>query len=248
VLALEVSHLRVVYGHIVAVDDVSLCVNEGEIVAMIGGNGAGKSSILRAVTGMLRPAAGTLRGPGGIDLLRLPPHRFCREGIALVPSERQVFREMSVLENLEMGGYSLGSRSELDHEVERVLARFPALRERLSHLAGNLSGGQQQQVAIARALMAKPKLIVMDEPSLGLAPRMVDEVFELVRTIHAEGHCVLLVEQNAKRALEVSHRAYVMRAGQLTAEGDSQALLRDPAIVEAYMGRVAQHGASLTRH
>jgi len=237
--ALDIAGLCVTYGHITAVDDVSLHVGEGEIVAMIGGNGAGKSSIVRAVTGMVRASAGTIVGPGGIDLLRIAPHRVCRAGIALVPSERQIFREMSVRENLAMGAYSLADRTESARLEDDVLHRFPVLAERLDQTAGNLSGGQQQQLAIARALMAKPRLLLMDEPSLGLSPAIVDEVFALVTALNAEGLAILLIEQNAKRALEVSARAYVLRAGQLVAQGDSASLLVDPAIVEAYLGRLA---------
>lgn len=242
--ALDVASLRIAYGHITAVDDVSLHVDGGEIVAMIGGNGAGKSSIVRAVMGMVRAAAGTLRGPDGVDLQQLRPHQICRTGISLVPSERQIFREMTVRENLEMGAYSLCDKAEIAALLEGVLHRFPALTERLGQTAGNLSGGQQQQLAIARALMAKPRLLLMDEPSLGLAPTIVDQVFALVTTLNAEGLPILLIEQNAKRALEVSHRAYVLRAGHLVAQGASKSLLVDPAIVEAYLGRLASgHGA-----
>lgn len=246
--ALDIAGLRVTYGHIMAVDDVSLHVDEREIVAMIGGNGAGKSSIVRAVTGMVRASAGTIRGPGGVDLLRLAPHQICRTGIALVPSERQIFSEMSVRENLEMGAYSLSGKAEIAAELDRVLDRFPVLAERLEQTAGNMSGGQQQQLAIARALMAKPRLMLMDEPSLGLAPTIVEQVFALLGALNAEGLTILLIEQNAKRALEVSDRAYVLRAGQLVAQGESKSLLVDPAIVEAYLGRLADSGRPGMRH
>ena len=237
--ALEIDALRVTYGHITAVDAISLYVGEGEIVAMIGGNGAGKSSIVRAVTGMVRADTGSIRGPGGVDLRRLPPHLVCRTGIALVPSERQIFREMSVRENLAMGAYSLADRAEVARLQDDVLRRFPVLAERLDGTAGNLSGGQQQQLAIGRALMAMPRLLLMDEPSLGLSPAIADQVFALETALNAEGLAILLIEQNAKRALEVSDRAYVLRAGQLVAQGDSAALAVDPAIVEAYLGRLA---------
>jgi branched-chain amino acid transport system ATP-binding protein len=214
-----------------------LNVQQGEIIAMIGGNGAGKSSIVRAVMGMIRPAAGTIHGAGGIDLLKLQPHEICKAGIALVPSERQVFREMTVRENLEMGSYCRTGREEIDKDLERVLSLFPLLRERFGSLAGNLSGGQQQQLAIGRALMARPSLLLMDEPSLGLAPVMVAQVFELLQKLNAEGLSILLIEQNAKRALEISHRAYVLRAGQLVAEGPSASLLDNHSIAEAYLGK-----------
>lgn len=246
--ALDIAGLRVTYGHIIAVNDISLHVDDGEIVAMIGGNGAGKSSIVRAVTGMVRASAGTVRGPGGVDLQAIFPHQICRTGIALVPSERQIFREMTVRENLEMGAYSFRDKAKIAAELERVLERFPALAERIEHTAGNMSGGQQQQLAIARALMAKPRLMLMDEPSLGLAPAIVDQVFALITSLNAEGIAILLIEQNAKRALEVSDRAYVLRAGQLVAHGESKALLIDPAIVEAYLGRLADSGRPGIRH
>lgn len=232
---LEVERLRVAYGHVVAVDDVSLHVGEGETVAIIGGNGAGKSSIVRAVMGMLRPAGGTIRGPGGAPLDRMPPHRICHTGIALVPSERQVFGEMSVRENLEMGAYARRDL-EIDDDMEAVLGRFPALRPRLGHLAGNLSGGQQQQLAIGRALMARPRLLLMDEPSLGLSPSLVGELFALIGSLQISGLATLLVEQNARRALAVSARAYVLRAGSLVAQGRSSDLLVDPLVARAYLG------------
>lgn len=238
--ALDIANLRVAYGHITAVDDVSLHVDEGEIVAMIGGNGAGKSSIVRAVTGMARAAAGSVRGPGGVDLQRLAAHRICATGIALVPSERQIFREMTVRENLEMGAYSVRDKAQIDAELERVLSRFPVLAERIGETAGNMSGGQQQQLAIARALMARPSLLLMDEPSLGLAPTIVDQLFALIASLNAEGLAILLIEQNARRALDVSNRAYVLRAGQLVAQGASKALLADPGVVEAYLGRLGE--------
>jgi len=242
---LEVESLRVAYGQVVAVDDVSLHVGEGETVAMIGGNGAGKSSIVRAVMGMLRPAAGRLRGPQGAPLDRMPPHRICRSGIGLVPSERQVFREMSVRENLEMGAY-VRRDHEIDADLEVVLDRFPALRPRLGHLAGNLSGGQQQQLAIGRALMARPRLLLMDEPSLGLSPGLVDELFALIGSLQKTGLAVLLVEQNARRALAASARGYVLRAGTLVAQGTSAELMVDPMVARAYLGRRAD--AAETRH
>lgn len=248
-LALDLSKVSVSYGQVLAVDDVSLVVGERELVAMIGGNGAGKSSIVRAIMGMVRPRTGTLRGPGGVDLRRLSPHQVCRTGIALVPSERQVFREMTVRENLEMGAFFRSDAGGIASDMESVLDRFPVLRENMTRPAGNLSGGQQQQLSIGRALMTRPRLILMDEPSLGLAPVMVEQVFALIQALHAGGLAVLLIEQNAKRALEISNRAYVLRAGKLTAEGDSADLLRDPAIIEAYLGRLVRKAPTpATRH
>lgn len=241
--ALDIVGLRVTYGHIKAVDDISLYVDEGEVVAMIGGNGAGKSSVVRAVTGILRPESGEIIGPGGVRLDRLPSHRICLAGVALVPSERQVFREMTVRENIEMGAYSRKKGPEVDADMERVLERFPMLRERLGQIAGNLSGGLQQQVSIARALMVRPRLLLMDEPSVGLAPTLVDEVFELIAALNRDGLAILVIEQNAKRALEASRRGYVLRAGRVTAEGPSQDLLTDPIVFEAYLGKTSQANA-----
>jgi len=235
---LDIKHVDVTYGHVVAVKDVSTVVNRGEVVAMIGGNGAGKSSIVRAVMGMTPYSSGEIYGVGGINMKSIPPHRVCGTGIALVPSERQVFASMTVRENLEMGAYTISERASAEREIEVILERFPVLAQRANHLAGILSGGQQQLLAIGRALAAQPKLLLMDEPSLGLAPVLVEEVFELVQELNREGMSILLIEQNAKRALEISHRAYVLRAGELIAEGPSDDLLNDPVVAEAYLGRL----------
>lgn len=235
--ALDVNRLQVRYGTIVAVDFVSLRVGVGEVVCLIGGNGAGKSSIVRAVMGIRRADAGTISGPDGVRLDLLAPHDVCRHGVALVPSERQVFRDMTVRENLDMGAYARTDSSDIETDIEAVLERFPALRARLSSLAGNLSGGQQQQLAIGRALMARPRLLLMDEPTHGLSPNLVDQLFQLISSLHSEGLAILLVEQNAKRALEASSRGYVLRAGMLVAQGDSLQLLADPMVGEAYLGR-----------
>lgn len=238
--ALDVADLRVSYGHIIAVDRVSLHVDEGEVVAMIGGNGAGKSSIVRAVVGIVCPDTGSIVGPGGVNLDHMPPHRVCREGIGLVPSERQVFREMSVRENLEMGAYSRRGRAAIESDMEAALQRFPMLRERLGQIAGNLSGGLQQQLSIARALMVHPRLLLMDEPSLGLSPGIVDQLFQLISELNRDGLAILLIEQNAKRALEVSSRAYVLRAGTLVAEGPSAELATNPVVLDAYLGKLGK--------
>ena len=235
--ALDVNRLQVRYGPIVAVDFVSLRVGDGEVVCLIGGNGAGKSSIVRAVMGIQRADAGTIRGPDCVRLDQLAPHDVCRHGVALVPSERQVFRDMTVRENLDMGAYARTDSSDIETDIEAVLVRFPALRVRLSSLAGNLSGGQQQQLAIGRALMARPRLLLMDEPTHGLSPNLVDQLFELISNLNSDGLAILLVEQTAKRALENSSRGYVLRAGTLVAEGDSRHLLADPMVSEAYLGR-----------
>lgn len=238
--ALEVSDLRVSYGHVVAVDELSLYVDEGEIVAMIGGNGAGKSSVVRAVMGMVAPVKGTITGPGGVSLNRLPPHRVCEAGLGLVPSERQVFREMTVRENLEMGAYSRSDRASVADDMDTVLGRFPMIGERLTQIAGNLSGGLQQQLSIARALMVRPRLLLMDEPSLGLSPALVDKLFQLISEMNRDGLAILLIEQNAKRALEISNRAYVLRAGSLILEGSSSELAKNPVVLQAYLGKLGQ--------
>ncbi|MDB5861386.1 MAG: transporter ATP-binding protein [Ramlibacter sp.] len=235
--ALAVEDLKVMYGPVTAVDSVSLEVADNEVVCMIGGNGAGKSSIVRAITGLRRADGGCVLGPGGVRLDTLPPHEIVRHGVALVPSERQVFREMSVRENLEMGAYARRDTRQIAEDLDRVVARFDALKPRLAAPAGNLSGGQQQQLAIARALMARPRLLLMDEPSHGLSPALVDQLFELIVALRQDGLAILLVEQNARRALEVSSRGYVLRAGALVAQGTSARLLEDPMVMEAYLGR-----------
>ena len=234
--ALAIADLAVSYGPVKAVDGVSLNVDAGEVVCVIGGNGAGKSSIVRAVMGMKRADRGSITGPGGVRLDRIAPHQICRHGVALVPAQRQVFREMTVRENLEMGAYARDDGAAIAQDIDRVIARFPALAPRLTALAGHLSGGQQQQLAIGRALMARPRLLLMDEPSHGLSPNLVDQLFELIAALHGDGMSILLIEQNARRALGVSSRGYVMRAGSLIAQGSSGDLLNDPLVAAAYLG------------
>ncbi len=234
--ALAITDLAVSYGPVKAVDGVSLHVMEGEVVCVIGGNGAGKSTIVRAVMGMRRAERGSIAGPGGVRLDELAPHQICRHGVALVPAQRQVFREMTVRENLQMGGYARDDAAAIARDIDAVIARFPALAAKLNALAGHLSGGQQQQLAIGRALIARPRLLLMDEPSHGLSPNLVDQLFELIATLHADGLAILLIEQNARRALAVSSRGYVMRAGLLVAQGSSQELLNDPLVAAAYLG------------
>ncbi|MEQ1804918.1 MAG: ABC transporter ATP-binding protein [Burkholderiaceae bacterium] len=234
--ALVIADLTVSYGPVKAVDGVSLHVDEGEVVCVIGGNGAGKSSIVRAVMGMRRADSGSITGPGAVRLDQLAPHQACRHGVALVPAQRQVFREMTVRENLEMGAYARDDAAGIAQDIHAVIARFPALAAKLHALAGHLSGGQQQQLAIGRALMARPRLLLMDEPSHGLSPNLVDQLFELIATLHGGGMSILLIEQNARRALGVSRRGYVMRAGALIAQGRSQELLTDPLVAAAYLG------------
>jgi branched-chain amino acid transport system ATP-binding protein len=234
-MLLEARHLAIAYGDAVAVWDATLDVRDGEVVAVIGPNGAGKSTLINAVAGLLRWRAGELR-LDGLELATVPPHLICGHGIALVPEGRRLFTRMSVEENLEIGSYRGLARGARRETLERVYGMFPILRERRQQLAGSLSGGQQQMVAIGRALMAKPRLLLLDEPSLGLAPAVVDLMFESIRVIHDEGVAILLVEQNVARALEVADRAYVLEEGRTVAGGPPSALLLEARIQEAYLG------------
>jgi branched-chain amino acid transport system ATP-binding protein len=234
-MLLEVERLAVAYGDAPAVWDASLGVEAGEIVSVIGPNGAGKSTLVNTIAGLQRSRAGTLRF-GGVDLGAVAPHLVCRQGIALVPEGRRLFTRMSVEENLEMGCYRGEARRVRGATLERVHGLFPILRERRRQLAGSLSGGQQQMVAIGRALMAQPRLLLLDEPSLGLAPAVVDDMFAIIRAINAEGVAILLVEQNVVRALEVAARAYVLEEGRIVAEGPPAVLRQQSRIREAYLG------------
>ncbi|WP_291991354.1 ABC transporter ATP-binding protein [Candidatus Accumulibacter sp. ACC007] len=232
---LEVTGLRVSYGGIQAVRGITFHVNEGEMVALIGANGAGKSSTLRALARLLEPAGGSVRYRGK-ELVSLPPYQLVGEGIALVPEGRGVFPRMSCLENLRMGAYARNDKAEIERDLEHVVGHFPRLKERAQQTAGTLSGGEQQMLAIGRALMSKPKLMLLDEPSMGLAPIMVQKIFEVIRTVSLEGMTILLVEQNAKLALEVSQRGYVMESGEITVTDESKKLLADPKVRAAYLG------------
>jgi branched-chain amino acid transport system ATP-binding protein len=232
---LDVRGLAIAYGDAPAVWDATLTVGPGEIVAVIGPNGAGKSTLVNTIAGLQRARAGRLRF-GEVDLGTVPAHLVCRHGIALVPEGRRLFTRMSVEENLEMGGYRGEARRARDVTLERVYGLFPILRERRRQLAGALSGGQQQMVAIGRALMARPRLLLLDEPSLGLAPAVVDQMFEIIRAINAEGVAVLLVEQNVVRALDLAARAYVLEEGRMVADGPSALLRQQSRIREAYLG------------
>ena len=234
-MLLEARHLAIAYGDAPAVWDASLDVDTAEIVAVIGPNGAGKSTLVNTIAGLQRARSGSLRFDG-VDLAALPPHLVCRQGIALVPEGRRLFARMSVEENLDMGCYRNEARRARRASLERVYGRFPLLAERRRQLAGSLSGGQQQMVAIGRALMACPRLLLLDEPSLGLAPAVVDLMFEIIRAIHAERVAVLLVEQNVPRALEIADRAYVLEEGRVVAGGTPAELRRHTRIQEAYLG------------
>jgi branched-chain amino acid transport system ATP-binding protein len=232
---LSIEQLQVAYGGIRAVKGIDLKVEQGELVCLIGANGAGKTTTLRAITGLVRAAAGTVRYDGN-DITRLKPHEIARRGLALVPEGRGVFAQLTIEENLAMGAYARNDSKAVASDVERVFTLFPRLKERRKQTAGTLSGGEQQMLAIARALMSRPKLLLLDEPSMGLAPLMVEKIFEVVRTIASEGVTLLLVEQNARLALEISRRGYVLEGGLVTLSGEGRTLLHDPRIREAYLG------------
>jgi branched-chain amino acid transport system ATP-binding protein len=232
---LEVTGLRVAYGGIQAVRGISFHVNQGEMVALIGANGAGKTSTLKALSRLLDAAGGSVRYCGK-EVAKLAPHQLIAEGIALVPEGRGVFPRMSIVENLLMGAYCRNDAAGISRDMEHVFSLFPRLEERAQQLAGTLSGGEQQMLAIGRALMSRPKLLLLDEPSMGLAPLMVQKIFEVVCAVAKEGMTVLLVEQNAKLALEVSQRGYVMESGEITLTDDADKLLANPKVREAYLG------------
>jgi branched-chain amino acid transport system ATP-binding protein len=232
---LSLEQLQVSYGGIRAVKGVDLEVNAGELVCLIGANGAGKTTTLKAVTGLVRSASGRIVYDG-VDIAGMRVHEIARRGLALVPEGRGVFAQLSIEENLAMGAYARNDRAAVASDVERAFTLFPRLKERRSQTAGTLSGGEQQMLAIARALMSRPKLLLLDEPSMGLAPLMVERIFEVIRSIAAEGVTLLLVEQNARLALEVSHRGYVLEGGVVSISGQAHSLLGNPRIREAYLG------------
>ncbi|TNF57509.1 MAG: ABC transporter ATP-binding protein [Burkholderiales bacterium] len=232
---LKVSDLRVSYGGIKAVKGVSLEVQEGELISLIGSNGAGKTTTMKAITGSLGIEAGdieymgrSIRGQGAWDLVK--------QGLAMVPEGRGVFTRMTITENLQMGAYTRTDKAGIDEDIERMFTIFPRLRERKDQLAGTMSGGEQQMLAMGRALMSRPKVLLLDEPSMGLSPIMVDKIFEVVRDVSAQGMTILLVEQNAQRALQIANRGYVMDSGEITMTGPGQELLVDPRVREAYLG------------
>jgi ABC-type branched-subunit amino acid transport system ATPase component len=232
---LEVTDLEVAYGAIRAVREVSFGIEQGEIVALIGANGAGKTTILNTLSGILRPRSGSARFLD-IDLAVTPPDRIVRTGLVQVPEGREVLARLTVRENLELGAWVRRDRASVQREIEALSQRFPILGQRRDLPAGQLSGGEQQILAIARGLLARPKLLLLDEPSLGLAPQMVDAVFDVIKQIHDEGTTILLVEQNALRALEVADRAYVVETGRILLTGTGAELRRDPAVQKAYLG------------
>ena len=230
---LQVEHINVYYGSIHAVKDVSFHVEQGEVVTLIGANGAGKSTTLNTVAGLLHSRAGSVRFLGE-ELRHVPGHRLVGRGMALVPEGRRIFQQMTVQENLDMGGYCRGG--DLSADMERVYERFPRLKERRRQVAGTLSGGEQQMLAMGRALMSHPKLLMLDEPSMGLAPLLVEQIFEIIRQLHADGTTILLEEQNAQAALAVADRGYVLETGRIVTEGSGAALLESDAIKKAYLG------------
>ena len=231
---LKVEDINVYYGSIHAIKGVSFEVNQGEIVTLIGANGAGKSTTLNTISGLLHSKTGSVTFLGE-DLGRVPCHKIVSKGLALVPEGRRVFLQMTVQENLEMGAFTQGGKS-VDADLERVYAQFPRLKERCKQVAGTLSGGEQQMLAIGRALMSHPKLLMLDEPSMGLAPLLVEQIFDIIRELHKAGATILLVEQNAQMALEVADRAYVLETGSITLSGSGHELLESDAIKKAYLG------------
>ena len=232
---LRVEDLKVTYGGINAVKGIDLHVNQGELVALIGANGAGKSSSLKAIAGLLTPAAGVIQFADQ-PTNGQPAYELARLGLGLVPEGRGVFKRMTILENLQMGAFMKSDAKAIDRKLEEVFYYFPRLKERLSQLAGTLSGGEQQMVAMGRAMMAEPKLLLLDEPSMGLSPIMVDTIFDVVRNLSKSGMTILLVEQNARLALQMADRAYVMESGLITLTGLGSELLQDPRVRTAYLG------------
>ncbi len=232
---LELRDLDVAYGGIRAVRGLNLVVNRGELVCLIGANGAGKSTTLRAICGLVPRAGGDILYEGQ-SIAGVPSYMLVRRGLVMVPEGRGIFGQLTIEENLAMGAYTRRDAEEVQRDVEHVLELFPRLRERLKQSAGTLSGGEQQMLAMGRAMISRPRLLLLDEPSMGLAPIMVDKIFEVIRTIADDGVTILLIEQNARLALEASHRGYVMESGRLILEGPSQQLLDDPKVRAAYLG------------
>lgn len=232
---LKVTDLQVYYGVIQAIKGVSFEVNEGEVIALIGANGAGKTTILHTITGLVEAKGGTVEFEGK-NITRMPGHKIVTLGIAHVPEGRRVFAELTVLENLKMGAYTRKDKNEIEASLKMVYKRFPRLEERKNQLAGTLSGGEQQMLAMGRALMSHPKIILMDEPSMGLSPIFVNEIFDIIQEVSASGTTVLLVEQNAKKALSIADRAYVLETGKIVLEGDAKELMNDESVKKAYLG------------
>ena len=232
---LEINGINVFYGAIHALKNLSLQAEPGKIVTLIGANGAGKSTTLKTISGLLRPVSGTVTYKGQ-DLTKIPPEKIVRLGISHVPEGRRVFAPMTVLENLEMGAFLRKDKPGIKEDLEKVFQRFPRLQERRKQLAGTLSGGEQQMLAIGRALMARPELLLMDEPSMGLAPLLVREIFKIIKDINSRGTTILLVEQNAHLALSIADQAYVIETGEIVLEGTAEQLMKSEAVKKAYLG------------
>ncbi len=232
---LEIRDLEVYYGMIQAIKGISFDVEEGEVIALIGANGAGKTTTLHTITGLLPAKAGTIMFEGQ-DITKVPGYKIVSKGMAHVPEGRRVFAQLSVLQNLRMGAYTRKDKNEIEEMLKTVYKRFPRLEERQNQMAGTLSGGEQQMLAMGRALMSHPKIILMDEPSMGLSPIFVNEIFDIIKKVSASGTTVLLVEQNAKKALSIADRAYVLETGKIVLEGNAKDLLNDDSIKKAYLG------------
>ncbi len=231
---LKVENINVHYGVINAIKNVSFDVNDGEIVALIGANGAGKTSIMHAISGLVKVTDGSIMFDER-DIAKVPAHKIVSYGLAQVPEGRRIFAQLSVADNLEMGAY-LRTDHKIEADIEKVYQLFPRLKERKNQLAGTLSGGEQQMLAMGRALMSKPKLLLLDEPSMGLSPILVNEIFDIIKEINKDGVTVLLVEQNANKALSIAHRAYVLETGRITVSGDAKEVASNPKVKEAYLG------------
>lgn len=232
---LEIKDVEVFYGMIQAIKGVSFQVNEGEVIALIGANGAGKTTILHSITGLIAPRKGQIFFEGQ-DITTTPAHKIVSMGMAHVPEGRRVFAQLTVLENLKMGAFTRRDKEEVEESLIRVYKRFPRLEERKNQMAGTLSGGEQQMLAMGRALMSRPRIILMDEPSMGLSPIFVNEIFDIIREVSEGGTTVLLVEQNAKKALSIADRAYVLETGRIVLDGKAEDLLNDDSVKKAYLG------------
>ncbi|MBR6395906.1 MAG: ABC transporter ATP-binding protein [Lachnospiraceae bacterium] len=232
---LTVKDLNVYYGVIHAIKDVSFEVEQGEVIALLGANGAGKTTILHTITGLLTPKSGSIEFEG-TDLVKTPAHKIVSLGMAHVPEGRRVFSQLSVYENLKLGAYTRKDKNEIEESLRTVYKRFPRLEERKNQIAGTLSGGEQQMLAMGRALMSHPKIILLDEPSMGLSPLLVSEIFDIIRVISESGTTVLLVEQNAKKSLEIADRAYVLETGSIALSGKASDMMNDPKVKSAYLG------------
>ncbi len=232
---LTIKDLQVYYGIIQAIKGISFEVNEGEVIALIGANGAGKTTILHTITGLVSAKAGSIQFEGN-DLTKIPAHKIVSLGMAHVPEGRRIFAELTVFDNLKMGAYTRKDKKEIEDTIKKVYKRFPRLEERKNQIAGTLSGGEQQMLAMGRALMSHPRIILMDEPSMGLSPIFVSEIFDIIKEISESGTTVLLVEQNAKKALSIANRAYVLETGNIVLEGDAKELMNNDSVKKAYLG------------